>query len=83
MPPDVAAGGAGRSDGDAGFDGDGLIASKLTGDDERLAVIDLNGEVRVLDEQEQGWLISAAGGTWLAADRITIRRCRLTQRPAP
>jgi hypothetical protein len=54
VPPDVAAGGAGRSDGDAGFDGDGLIASKLTGDDERLAVIGLNGKIRVLDEQEQG-----------------------------
>ena len=30
------------------------------------------------DEQEQGWLIPAARGTWLAATRATIRRCRLT-----
>lgn len=27
---------------------------------------------------EEGWLIPAAGGSWLSATRDTIRRCRVT-----
>lgn len=62
------------------FVGDGLIVNKLIGYDERLATIDLKAEVQDLHEQEQGWLIPAARGTWLAATQTTIRRCRLTRR---
>lgn len=66
------------------FVGDGLIVNKIIGHDERLAAIDLNGDVQDLHEQdlheqEQGWLIPAADSTWLAATRTRIRRCRLTQ----
>jgi hypothetical protein len=61
------------------FVGDGLIINKLIGDDERLAVIDLNGEVHDLGEPEEGWLVPAANGTWLTVSRTEIRRCKLTQ----
>jgi hypothetical protein len=61
------------------FAGDGLIINKLIGHDERLAAIDLNGEVHDLDELEEGWLVPAAYGTWLTVGRTAIRRCKLTQ----
>jgi hypothetical protein len=61
------------------FVGDGLIINKLIGHEERLAAIDLNGEVHDLDEQDEGWLVPAAHGTWLTVSRTTIRRCKLTQ----
>lgn len=60
------------------FVGNGLIVNKLIGHDERLAVIDPDGEVYELDELEDGWLVPAASGTWLTVGRTTIRRCRLT-----
>lgn len=66
------------SDLHACFVGD-LIVTKLVGDDERLAVINLDGQVRELEEQEEGWLTPAADGTWLTVSRTTIRRCRLTR----
>lgn len=62
------------------FVGGGLIINKLLGHDERLAAIDLNGEVHDLGEVEEGWLVPAANGTWLTVSRTEIRRCKLTQR---
>lgn len=64
------------------FAGDGLIVNKLAGHGERLVAINLNGEVRDLDEREPGWLIPAAHSTWLAATPTTIRCCRLTRQQA-
>lgn len=61
------------------FIGDGLIINKLLGQSERLAAIDLNGEVHDLDELDEGWLVPAAYGTWLTVGRTTIRRCKLSQ----
>jgi hypothetical protein len=61
------------------FAGDGLIINKLIGHDERLASIDLNGDVHDLGEAEEDWLIPAAHATWLAANRATFRRCKLTE----
>jgi hypothetical protein len=58
------------------FAGDLLIA-KLIGPHERLVAIGHDDIVHDLDEQEYGWLIPAAHGTWLAATRTTIRRCRI------
>jgi hypothetical protein len=60
------------------FVGD-LVVTRLIGDDERIAVINLDGQVRELEEQEEGWLVPAAEGTWLAASPTTIRRCRLSR----
>jgi hypothetical protein len=65
------------------FVGDDVIINKLIGDDERLAAIDLNGEVHDLDELEEGWLVPAADGTWLAVSGTAIRRCKLTQQEGP
>jgi hypothetical protein len=76
-PPRPA--GHGGWDFTACFVGDGMIVSKLLGHDERIAAIDLNGEVHDLGEQEEGELIPAAHGTWLSATRTTIRRCRLVE----
>jgi hypothetical protein len=59
------------------FASEDLIVDKLIGPSERLVAIDLNGEVHDLAEQEQGWLIPAAGNTWLSATRTTIQRRRL------
>jgi len=59
------------------FASEDLIVGKLVGVGERLVAIDLNGEVHDLAEQERGWLIPAAGNTWLSATRTTIRRRRL------
>lgn len=60
------------------FASEGLIVARLIGPSERLVAIDLNGEVHDLAEQEQGWLIPAAGNTWLSATRTTIQRRRFT-----
>jgi hypothetical protein len=61
------------------FASDGLIVGKLIGPSgERLVAIDLNGEVHDLAEQERGWLIPAAGNTWLAATGTTVQRHRFT-----
>lgn len=57
------------------FAGD-LIVSKLIGDQERLVALSEDGTIHDLAEQEDCWLIPAANGTWLAATRTTIRRCR-------
>jgi hypothetical protein len=62
---------------DACFAGNGVLVGKLLGVSERLVAIDLNGEVHDLAQQEEGWLIPAAGYTWLAATGTSIRRCRL------
>jgi hypothetical protein len=69
-------GGHGGWDFTACFTGD-LIVAKLLGHSERLAAIDLNGQVHDLAEEEPGELIPAAHGTWLSATRTAIRRCRL------
>jgi hypothetical protein len=60
------------------FVGD-MIVNKLLDHHERLAAIDVNGEVNELGEQEEGELIPAANRTWLAATGTAIRRCRLTR----
>ncbi len=57
------------------FAGD-LIVSKAIGEQERLIAISRDGAIHDLTAQDHGWLIPAANGTWLAATRTTIRRCR-------
>ena len=51
------------------------IANKLVGQQKHLTAIDQVGIIHDLGEPEEGWLISAAHGTWLMASRTTIRRC--------
>ena len=45
---------------------------------ERLVAIDKDGVINHVADQEDGWLIPAASGTWLTATRRTISRWRLT-----
>jgi len=62
------------------FVGDGVIIDKLIGHEERLAAIDLNGEVHDLNDPDEGWLVPAADGTWLTVGRTSIRHCKLVHR---
>jgi hypothetical protein len=58
------------------FAGD-MLVNRLIGDQERLVAISQDDTVHDVDGQEDGWLIPAAHGTWLAATRTTIHRCRI------
>lgn len=55
-----------------------VIVNKALGERERLVAIDEDGVLHHLADQEDGWLIPAASGTWLTATRRTISRWRLT-----
>lgn len=54
-----------------------MLINRLIGDQERLVAISQDDTVHDVDGQEDGWLIPAAHGTWPAATRTTIRRCRI------
>jgi hypothetical protein len=54
-----------------------LLVAKLIGPRERLVAIAADGAVHDLGEDDESWLIPASRGTWLAATRTTIRRCRV------
>jgi hypothetical protein len=62
------------------FAGDYII-SKVIGDQERLVGISHDSSIYDLAAQDDSWLIPAANGTWLAATRTTIRRCRAARGP--
>jgi hypothetical protein len=58
------------------FSGD-MIVNKALGEHERLVAIDEDSAIHRVADQEDGWLIPAASGTWLTATRSTICRWRL------
>jgi hypothetical protein len=55
---------------------DDMIVTKLIGQQERLVAIGQDDTIHDLDEHEDGWLIPASHGSWLAATSTTIRRCK-------
>jgi len=66
------------------FAGDYFVA-QLLGDDERLVAVDAQGVIAALDAGPgfvpgDGYLVGAAGGTWLTAGRHEIARWSLLER---
>jgi hypothetical protein len=54
-----------------------MIVAALLGDEYRFAAISPHDKIADLDEREATYLVAADQGTWLAASRTTIRRCRM------
>lgn len=73
-------GGHARWDFTACFAGDLLIGKLIGCSPERLVAVADDGIVCDLGEDEASWLIPASYGTWLAATRTMIRRCRVLVR---
>lgn len=58
------------------FAGELIIAKLISDGQERLVAVDSADNIHEISAEENGWLIPASEGTWLAATGTTIRRCR-------